>query len=132
MSEENHDKVQEEVSVEAKSAVSEKNTKWYVLRVVSGKERKVKEYLDKYKSKMEIVGVAQESDNGDNWRKFLAGKPEFQWHHVLSRNNEDYILKFNVAGFPTKIIVDPEGKIVGRYVGEDDAIYKKLDELLGG
>jgi transcription termination/antitermination protein NusG len=28
-------------------AVPEKNTKWYVLRVVSGKERKVKEYLDK-------------------------------------------------------------------------------------
>ncbi|MBN9350199.1 MAG: transcription termination/antitermination factor NusG [Chitinophagaceae bacterium] len=25
----------------------ERNTKWYVLRVVSGKERKVKEYLDK-------------------------------------------------------------------------------------
>ena len=25
----------------------EKETKWYVLRVVSGKERKVKEYLDK-------------------------------------------------------------------------------------
>ena len=29
-------------------AVSNKeDTKWYVLRVVSGKERKVKEYLDK-------------------------------------------------------------------------------------
>jgi transcriptional antiterminator NusG len=27
--------------------VSEKESKWYVLRVVSGKERKVKEYLDK-------------------------------------------------------------------------------------
>jgi transcriptional antiterminator NusG len=27
--------------------VKEKETKWYVLRVVSGKERKVKEYLDK-------------------------------------------------------------------------------------
>ena len=25
----------------------EKETKWYVLRVVSGKEKKVKEYLDK-------------------------------------------------------------------------------------
>jgi len=25
----------------------ERDTKWYVLRVVSGKERKVKEYLDK-------------------------------------------------------------------------------------
>jgi len=29
------------------SAAPEKDTKWYVLRVVSGKERKVKEYLDK-------------------------------------------------------------------------------------
>ena len=29
------------------SSVPEKDTKWYVLRVVSGKERKVKEYLDK-------------------------------------------------------------------------------------
>ena len=28
-------------------ATSEKESKWYVLRVVSGKERKVKEYLDK-------------------------------------------------------------------------------------
>ena len=27
--------------------VNQKETKWYVLRVVSGKERKVKEYLDK-------------------------------------------------------------------------------------
>lgn len=90
----------------------------------------MKEYLDKYKSKMEIVGVAQESDNGERWKKFLNDKPEYQWHHVLSRAGEDYILKFGVAGFPTKIIVDPEGKIVGRFVGEDDAIYKKLDEIL--
>lgn len=89
----------------------------------------MKGYLDKYKNKMEIVGVAQESDNGDRWKKFLSDKPEYQWHHVLSRTNEDYILKFGVAGFPTKIIVDPEGKIVGRFVGEDEAIYKKLDEI---
>src|SRR5450432_4736729 len=34
-------------SQEIKSAAPEKETKWYVLRVVSGKERKVKEYLDK-------------------------------------------------------------------------------------
>jgi thiol-disulfide isomerase/thioredoxin len=91
---------------------------------------KMKEYLDKYQSKMEIVGVASESDKGERWKKFLEGKPQYQWHHVLSTKDEDYILKFSVAGFPTKIIVDPEGKIVGRFVGEDDEIYKKLDELL--
>jgi thiol-disulfide isomerase/thioredoxin len=90
---------------------------------------KMKEYLDKYKAKLEIVGVASESDKGERWKKFLDEKPQYQWHHVLSTKTEDYILKFSVAGFPTKIIVDPAGKIVGRFVGEDDEIYKKLDEL---
>src|SRR5665213_1264874 len=47
MTEENHDKVEEEVSIETKPSDPQKDTKWYVLRVVSGKERKVKEYLDK-------------------------------------------------------------------------------------
>ena len=30
-----------------KTKAPEKESKWYVLRVVSGKERKIKEYLDK-------------------------------------------------------------------------------------
>lgn len=91
---------------------------------------KMKAYLDKYINKLEIVGVAQESDKGERWKKFLDGKPLYQWHQVLSTKEEDYILKFSVAGFPTKIIIDPQGKILGRFVGEDDAIYAKLDELL--
>lgn len=91
---------------------------------------KMKEYLDTYQSKLEIVGVASESDKGERWKKFLDEKQQYQWHHVLSTKTEDYILKFSIAGFPTKIIVDPAGKIIGRFVGEDDEIYKKLDELL--
>ena len=85
---------------------------------------------DNFMDTAAYVGVAQESDNGDKWRKFLNDKPQYQWFHVLSRKNEDYILKFNVAGFPAKIIVDPKGIIIARYVGEEDEIYKKLDELL--
>ncbi len=91
---------------------------------------KMKEYLDKYQAKLEILGVASESDKGERWKKFLDEKQQYQWHHVLSTKTEDYILKFSVAGFPTKIIVDPAGKIIGRFVGEDDEIYKKLDDLL--
>lgn len=45
MPEENIEEVHEEQNEIA--AAPEQNTKWYVLRVVSGKERKVKEYLDK-------------------------------------------------------------------------------------
>jgi transcription termination/antitermination protein NusG len=37
----------EETTVQQQDATQQKESKWYVLRVVIGKERKVKEYLDK-------------------------------------------------------------------------------------
>jgi transcriptional antiterminator NusG len=37
----------EETTVQQQDTTQQKESKWYVLRVVSGKERKVKEYLDK-------------------------------------------------------------------------------------
>jgi thiol-disulfide isomerase/thioredoxin len=91
---------------------------------------RMKEYLDKYKGKLEIVGVAKESDRGERWKKFLNEKPAFAWHHVLNTSKDDHVLKYNVAGYPTKIILDPSGIIVDRYVGEDDGFYTRLDELL--
>ena len=36
---------------------------------------------------------------------------------------------YNVEGFPTKVIIDPEGKLVKVVVGEDPAFYPFLDEL---
>ena len=39
--------MEETTTVQQEVINPEKDTKWYVLRVVSGKERKVKEYLDK-------------------------------------------------------------------------------------
>jgi len=39
--------IMQEISTVEKTEKVEKESKWYVLRVVSGKERKIKEYLDK-------------------------------------------------------------------------------------
>ena len=36
---------------------------------------------------------------------------------------------YGVQGFPTKIIIGPDGKIVKTIVGEDPAFYTFLDEL---
>ncbi len=91
---------------------------------------KMKVYLDQYKDKLEIVGIAQESDNGSRWKKFIFDKPQYAWHQILNTKENDFVLQFNVAGFPTKFIIDPNGKILGRFVGEDDQIYDKIDELL--
>lgn len=91
---------------------------------------RMKQMLEKYKGRMEIVGIAQESDGGGRWRKFLKDKPEYGWHHVLNVKSDDIILKYNVAGYPTKIILSPEGKILHRFVGEDESFYTDLEKLL--
>lgn len=39
--------MEETIAQDTEQPQQQENTKWYVLRVVSGKERKVKEYLDK-------------------------------------------------------------------------------------
>ena len=36
---------------------------------------------------------------------------------------------FGITGYPTKIIIDPEGKIVRSIIGESPAFYTYLDEL---
>lgn len=91
---------------------------------------RMKEMLDKHRARMDIVGIAQESDGGGRWRKFLQDKPEYGWHHVLNVKTDDLVVKYSVAGYPTKIILDPEGRILGRYVGEDDGFYTELEKRL--
>ena len=39
-------------------------------------------------------------------------------------------MQYNIEGFPTKVVIDPEGKLVKVVVGEDPAFYPFLDELL--
>ena len=38
---------------------------------------------------------------------------------------------YGVRGFPTKILVGPDGKIVRTVVGEDPAFYQFMDETFG-
>ena len=42
-------------TAETATVITEKESKWYVLRVVSGKEKKVKEYLD-HDTEISMIG----------------------------------------------------------------------------
>jgi len=91
---------------------------------------KMHEYLDKYSNKLNILGIASESDKGQKWKKAIVDK-NLTWHHILSgKGDQDFVLQFNVSAFPTKFIIDPQGKIVSRYVGENESFYTELDNLL--
>lgn len=90
---------------------------------------KVKEYQDKYKNELVVLGV-NSGDTKDKIKQFVE-KNGYNWKQILTgKGTEDLVLKLNVAGFPTKFILDPEGKIIQRFVGDTVEAFDKLDEIL--
>lgn len=91
----------------------------------------MKEYYKKYAGKLEIVGVDC-NDTEEKWKSAVA-KYELPWIHVYNvRGSDNDVSKlYAIQGYPTKIIVGPDGKIVKTVVGEDPAFYTFLDETFG-
>lgn len=89
---------------------------------------KLKHLKAKYGDKLDIVAIAQDSER--NWRKTIIQK-ELNWYNILNGlGSDDFVAKFNVKGFPTKILVGPDGKILYRAQGEDRESWEKLEGYL--
>ena len=90
---------------------------------------RMKEAYSKYKDKMEILGV----DCQDTEEKWKAAVEEHQLPWLQVRCPEDYLQtlgqQYRIQGFPTKVIIDPQGRLVKVVVGEDPAFYTFLDQL---
>lgn len=90
---------------------------------------KMREYRDRYEDKLQIVGVANDN-NMDLWRSTIESA-KLTWPHIFNgKDDQNFVAKFNVAGYPTKLIVGPDGKILYRASGESEEFYTKLDQLL--
>ena len=91
----------------------------------------MKEAYAKHKDKMEILGI----DCRDSEEKWKAAVEEHALPWLQVRCDDDHLEQlarmYNIEGFPTKAVIDPEGKLVKVVVGEDPAFYPFLDELLG-
>ena len=90
---------------------------------------KMKEYYQKYAGKFEILGIDC-SDTEEAW-KAAVKEHAMPWLHVYNPKDSELLTQFGIQGFPTKIILDGEGKIVKTIVGESPDFYDKLDELFG-
>lgn len=88
---------------------------------------KMKEYYEKYKGKLEILGIDCR-DTMEQWRAAIR-KHQLPWLQVRATETDDVVQRYNVPGFPTKFILDPQGNITKVVVGEDPAFYQYLDEL---
>jgi thiol-disulfide isomerase/thioredoxin len=102
------------------------------------------ELYSKYKEKrFEIIGVSDDDNNLPAWKKAIEQDGIAVWKHVLrglkrvdgpemfdrSASISD---KYGISSLPTKILIDPNGVIIGRYGGggeDDEAMDKKLAEI---
>ncbi|MBQ9215487.1 MAG: TlpA family protein disulfide reductase [Prevotella sp.] len=89
----------------------------------------MKEAYAKHKDKMEILGIDC-NDSEEKWRAAVA-EHQLPWLQVRCPEDqmESLATAYHIEGFPTKVVIDPEGKIVKVIVGEDPAFYTFLDEL---
>ena len=87
----------------------------------------MKAYYEKYKGKFEILGIDC-NDTDEKWREAVK-KHELPWLHVYNPRDSKVLSDYGIQGFPTKIIIGPDGKIVKTIVGEDPSFYTLLDDL---
>lgn len=86
---------------------------------------KMKEYYAKYKDKLEIVSVAC-YDKEDKWKESVS-KYNLPWTNVFSPDGTTEV-RFGVTGYPYKVLISPEGKVMKSFLGETEDFYKMLDE----
>lgn len=99
----------------------------------------------KYKDKgLEIIGISDDDGRPEEWKKAVAQDGIGIWKHVLrgldmekrqrkEPNPEDISDHYGIHSLPTKILIDPNGMIIGRYGGggeNDEAMDKKLAEVM--
>lgn len=88
---------------------------------------------------LEIIGISVDK-NHEAWKEAVAKDKINIWHNVLSdvkmsegkQNNSLSISKeYKIYAFPTKILINKEGMIIGRYKGteSEDAMDKELAKL---
>lgn len=93
------------------------------------------ELYEKYGGKdFEIIGLAAR-DKDENWKKAIADD-RLAWRHANLAHTEggnELPARYNVSGFPTKILIDPQGNIavvsVGYHQTDDPAAVKLIDAL---
>lgn len=90
----------------------------------------MKTYYSKYKNKLEILGIdCNESEAA--WKNAVT-KYEIPWLNVYNPSTSTLINDYGIMGYPTKIVIDPNGNINKVTVGENPGFYTYLDSLFNG
>lgn len=100
----------------------------------------LQQLYSRYKNKgFEIIGIAQErgktlDESKNSWYKAIE-ELSLPWTNVLNNENKeqmDIVKEYQISGFPTKILVDENGKIILRVIASaTDDIDIALKKIYG-
>ncbi len=96
----------------------------------------LKELHRQYGDKIIFVGIAQEQGKNlekakHSWKKAIQ-EDGLTWIQILNnedQNQYDLVQLFHVTSFPTKILIDPQGKIAARWSGSQAEPEKDLQNI---
>ena len=89
----------------------------------------MKEMYAKYNRRIEVVGIAC-GDSEEAWKKCVAEKA-LPWTNLLNgKDDANVSAMYAVTGYPTKIVLDPEGRILKTILGESPEFYTYVDSLM--
>lgn len=85
-----------------------------------------------YAGKIEVIGI-DNRDTPERWREAVA-KYALPWVNLYNDTEQPagtaLLESYAVQGFPTKVVIDPQGIIRNITVGEDPDFFSKLKELV--
>lgn len=84
----------------------------------------LKEAYAKYGDKIVVIGIDCNESEAD-WRAGVK-KYELPWINLYNGDNRELYTAYNIEGFPTKAIINPEGKLVDLTTGEDPSFFTRL------
>lgn len=87
---------------------------------------KMKQYYGQYKDKVEFISIAC-NDSQKRWKDAIK-EYEMNWVNLLNPD-DNLTIAYGIEGYPTKLIIDPKGTVIGKYRGEGRDFYTELDKL---
>ncbi|MBQ9397614.1 MAG: TlpA family protein disulfide reductase [Bacteroidales bacterium] len=81
----------------------------------------------RYGDRLNILGIDCD-ETKETWLGALA-RYSMPWLHVINDGDVDVAALYGVTGYPTKILIGPDGRIARRFVGESNALYNYVGDL---
>ncbi len=88
----------------------------------------LKEAYAKYGGKLVVLGI----DCNESEAEWRAGVKKYQlpWVNLYNGNDDRLYTAYEIEGFPTKAIINPDGKLVDLTTGEDPSFFTRLADFI--